>query len=255
MNTTTLDTIIRNVCAARGDISDSNYALVARFARMAISQIGLHLPTSNKAEMYVVPDSFIIPLPNIVQEITKVGVINENGHLVLLWENDHLRKWLKNNSSFTPEDCDCSAEAAQTIDLVSPDARIIQNFFFTPAEYGELYGYMPERFPYGSWRHNVQAGVLELSAGMLVNAGDNLVVEYVQAPGAELLHNIPIEAEMVLFYRTLSLLDTGTRPNVANYNHSQFMREWNHLKRFYNRRHPSEWAASFRQHTKGGPKW
>jgi hypothetical protein len=255
MNTTTLDNIIRNICAVRGDMPAANYAQVARIARMAVSQIGLHLPQASKAEVFTVPDNYLLPLPNTVKEITKVGVINSEGYLVLLWENDHLRKWLAANNTFTPEDCDCDEVAAQTIDSVGADVRLINNFYYTPVEYGELYGYMPDRYPYGSWRHNIEAGVLELAGGMLVTAGDKLVVEYIQAAGADLLHNIPIEAEMVIFYKTLTILDTSQRPNVANYNHSQFMREWNHLKRFYNRRHPSEWAASFRQHTKAGPKW
>lgn len=254
MNTITLDTIIRNACAAGGDVSANHYGTVARFARMAISQLGLYLPQSTKAELFTVPENYLLPLPASVVQVLRVGVIDSDGRVVLLWQNDRLRKWLDVNGKLTPEDCDCDTTTTQSIDAVNASPEIINNFFFTPVDYGELYGYMPDRYPWGSWRHDVATGTLELASGLIMAAGDTIVVEYVQAAGAELMHNIPIEAENVLFHKTISLWLSITKPSIAGFHFQQFRREWGQMKRFMNRRSPEEWAASFQQYAKGGPK-
>lgn len=226
-----------------GDPDAATYPAVAKIVRATVSNLGLYLPNGLQSRIFTVPDSMVVPLTNDVLSVVKVGVISSDGKLMILWEDNTLRVAMKNEEAIVPEGCETDTVVQDTF-----CGLVIQS------DYGEAYGYYPERYPWGAWRYDQKNNTIELSSGLRVGPGDRVVVEYRTSPGAEAMANIPIDAEMSIIYKALSMLYAGTKPGLSQYNLTLFRREWGQLKRLHRERHPEEWAATLQQYIKGGVK-
>lgn len=242
----TLDKIIRDVCVANGDTDFSQYNRVMRSAGLAVEDVFFNLIPQIKSELLEVQSNLTLQMPDDCVLVTKVGVIDTEGRLLVLYEESDLRRRLANKQKEQAEDCDdTTTNVTASSDVIVADIPFYNcgAGMFTDVVYG--YTYDPGRV--GTYRYDKSAGIVELGSGEYIVIGSDVVVEY-KSNSSENLQMIPAEAQSVIMARTQFHLNMGLRPQVAELQFRQFEREYKQLKRVYLRKNPEEYIRAFTRH-------
>jgi len=233
MKFTSLDEIVRNLCAVQlNDPGNSQYLRAARAVRSAINEVNLTFLPNVKSELLDVDSSLVVPLPPDVISITKVGMLTRNGKIITLIQDPQLRvAQLNQYLADYNEYCECE-EPPPSITTLPPTAQayeIYHNCLWWGGFYGELYAAGNGMDHEGGWRHNIESGVLEMATGTLVQAGVKVLVEY-KSLGDDNYKMVPITAaetiEAFALYKLFS-----NKPNLSAFYMQEFRRHAAELKR------------------------
>lgn len=244
----TLDKIVRDVCVALGDTDFSQYARVMRSTGLAVEDVFRNLIPAIKSELFEIKSNLTVQMPVDCTMITKVGVIDDAGRLLVLYEDTDIRRQLKNKQDEIDANCDTDSIVPEEITVEIP---FYNCFFDTYCDV--LYGYTYDPGVAGTYRYDPTAGIVEFGSGIYIAAGNNVVIEY-KSNGAEMFQMIPAEAQSVIMARTHYNLNIGLRPQVAELQFQQFRREYAQLKRTYLRKNPEEYIRAFTRHYSPTPK-
>ena len=114
----TIDNVVRDICAVRGDLDASVlYTQVARMVKRVVEQLNLHLFPNLKSEYMVVSDQLTIDLnPDETEFVTKVGAATNNRLDVIPYSNAIINREQTQYVSNKFPPCECVRTANATVD-------------------------------------------------------------------------------------------------------------------------------------------
>lgn len=241
------DSMVRDICALGfQDDNATQYLRVMRAFRVVLEQLNLHLLPNFKSEWKTVSDALTIEMPSECLSINKVGWLCD-GRIALLGRDDSIRR------DIAPP-CSCGGGVSTVEDSCA--ACTFHNVVvgYGNLAYGEQYGVRTNLNPRGTFRYNRDKNRIEFGSEN-VSAGDSLLVEYKAAGVADIHAQIPSDAFMCIFHKTLSVMNANVRPGVADYNHQKFRMEWNMWKRTFMEWSVDDWANALRGESMAAPKY
>lgn len=243
----TLDYIVRDICIIQlQDSACTQYMRVARGVRQALIQVQMNFMPALKSVQVQVDENYICQLPSDVSIITKVGILRANGKMSILLENRMLRQVQQMIAADEPLYCECEVPPEDTA-IVPVDAEscnVFHNCTWGNGFYGELYAAHGGIDYDGSWRHNIEAGVLEMGAGYLIEPDVTVLVEY-KTLGSDTYQIIPIEAQGAIAAYAMYTLNLQREPGKAQFFMNEFRRLARVLKSRYVPARPLELLNSF----------
>ena len=232
MKYTTLDNIVRDICAVQlEDPANKQYLRVARAVKAGIDVVHMTYLPAIQTKLLDVADNLTVQLPPDLVSVIKVGLLTDDGKIVSLIQDPQLRRVEYNNFvSDGPLYCECEVPPPSA--TVVPDAAepsdIFHNCWWWNFFYGELYAAGNGMDHEGGWRYNSEYNVLEMATGTLVQAGVKVLVEY-KSMGDEGYTMIPaVASETIQQYALYKLFQNI--PGKANYHMQEFRRLGRELK-------------------------
>nr|DAL04231.1 MAG TPA: hypothetical protein [Crassvirales sp.] len=177
--------IAKQMCVLNGDTSFSHLARVMVAVGRATTDVYQEAIPSVKSEFVQIQGNLTAPIPNGGARILKVGILNNHGQIIHLYEDNRLRRHKKNFLDQRAENCEDDATDIENSIIDKP----IPKEYYDPGEwyhgcphnvgdYGELYGYRFDPASIGTWRANEVDGVIEFGTGPFVQEGRWIIVEF-----------------------------------------------------------------------------
>lgn len=228
-------TIAKKMCVLNGDTSFSHLSRVLVAVGQAVTDVYLNAIPAVRSEFVQIQSNLTAPIPQGSARILKVGVLNNYGQIIHLYEDNRLRRVSKNWLAQRAENCDDDAADIENSIITKPVPKEYQDpgdwyhgcgfgTAYNPGIYGELYGYRFDPATVGTWRSNLQAGVIEFGSGAFIAEGRWVIVEFKDMSEGRFA-TIPAEAEAAIMTRAAWWLN----PNQARI--MDFKREYNQYRR------------------------
>lgn len=229
----------KRVCVMHGDTSFQRLARVMVALGQACDDVGSNLIPHVRSEFVKVSSNLTAPIPNGAGKIIKVGMVNDHGQIVHLYENSLLRTNAYNKLVAKGENCsvDAADVAGSIITKAIPNDYYPGDYFhnctYGAGSYGELYGFRFDPASIGTWRVDEVAGRIEFGSGAFVQAGRYVLVEFKDMSSGRFA-TVPAEAFPVIEARTRYYLNPGS--NAGRVASMDFEREYRQLKRLWLRK-------------------
>lgn len=233
MRFTSLDEIVRDIISVQlGSEGTNQYLRVSRAVKAGINEVQLTFLPSIQSSLLEVGTNLIVNLPPDHITITKVGILTSDGKIVTLIQNSHLRRVEYDKLiNDIPEYCECEVPPPSAVDIpiTSEACNIFHNCLWWNSRYGELYAAGNGMDFEGGWRYNMDAGVIEMASGTLVQPGVKVLVEY-KSLDNEQYTMVPIVAKETIEAFAMYKLFLN-RPQLSAYYMQEFRRMAAELKR------------------------
>lgn len=226
--------IARDICVFEGDTSYSHIARVLRGVGRAVTDVQIHGLPSFRSEFVQIQDNLTAPIPDGAAMIVKVGVLNDHGQIIHLYQDDRLRRFKKNQLADKAEVCtdDLADITASIITKPVPKEHFAADWYHgcpcNVGNYGELYGYRFDPASIGSWRANEVDGCVEFGSGPYVQPGRWVIIEFKDMSQGRFAY-IPIEAVPPIMSRASWYLTAAGGAKEQHYRN--FQREFAQMKR------------------------
>lgn len=222
-----LDDIVFDAAVQIGDLDGSKLgARLTRLANMIVDDFGFHVfPRSNEQALQV-SDNLQAKIPDDCLQAKKAWKyvkVGTAGYVFPLGKGspvdvDPSKVATKPKNSFgcpIPEP-EVALNAQDDYYITFQRQQIHYNRYY----FGEIYDY-PHSMFFGYWDADYQQGVINFSAGDVIEPGDTVILKYA-ASGTDGCLAIPLEAAEVVRNRLLQLHWENTSPGKANYFYQQF---------------------------------
>lgn len=256
----TLDYIVRNICALKGDTQAEGYADVMRVAIQVLEEIYLLGVQVVRSEWLTIGDNLTVTLPQDLILVTKVGNLDSNGNLYLMGRDDRIRR-VAQFDQLNEVNCN-DPETINNIPLpvvtgadVTAPAFVFFNVNRNGENIGEAYGRRNLQHLSGTWRYNRELNVLELGTGYNLYPGEQVLVEYKSTMGDGVHSLIPLEWETAIQYRVFQHQTAYRDPAASERHHRQFVREFSKTKRILQNMTLDQWQSAIEEAQMGAPKW
>lgn len=226
--------IAKSICVAYGDTNYSRIARVLASVGRAADDVLSNAIPHIKSEFIRIQDNLTAPLPCGAANVIKVGVVNNYGQIIHLYEDSRLRRGQYNTLLKKAENCDADTSDIEDSIITLPvsgeyyPGDYFHNCSHSVGNYGELYGYRFDPATIGTWRSVADQGYIEFGSGAFIEPGRFVLVEYKDA-SENRLSFIPHEAYAVIEARTRYYLSAGT--NMQRIAIQDFKREYVQFKR------------------------
>lgn len=214
-------TLAKRICVFNGDTSFSHLARVLAAVGQAATEVYENAIPSVRSEFVQIQANLTAPLPMGAANVLKVGVLNDHGQIIHLYEDKRLRRVQKNYLEQRAENCDGDATDIENSIITKPVPKeyLIGDWFHGcdhhAGNYGELYGYRFDPASIGTWRANESEGVIEFGSGPLIHEGRWLIVEF-KDMGEGRFSSIPSEASAAIMTRARWWLSGGGNAGVGH---------------------------------------
>lgn len=234
MKLETIDTIVRDICALRGDTDASMlYTQVARATKRTVEQLNLHLFPNIVSKPMTVSEKLTIELnPKEVEFVTKIGC-EVNGRLdVLPYAENIVNEDQLNYIQNRMEPCECTREEdEEPTDENTCFFCTFHNYHHRNNYYGEYYGYSERSSEKGAWKYDMKTNTIILDSGQYVQSGSTLIVEYKPCLQQENYMMVPAKYWPIIFQRVTQWLEQGQNIAAADFAKREFLTEYDEIKR------------------------
>lgn len=226
--------IAKRICVMQGDINYTRIARVLTAVGSAADDVYQHGIPQIKSEFVRISDNLTAPLPCGAAKVLKVGILNNYGQIIHLYEDGRLRRGKYNQLLKKAQSCEAdAADIANSIITEPVGAQYTPWDYFHncsnwAGHYGEMYGYRFDPATIGTWRAVEHQGIIEFGTGAFVSAGRWVIIEY-KDTGDGRLACIPQAAFAAIEARTRYYLGAGAAGGrIGN---QDFQREYRQFKR------------------------
>jgi len=240
---TTIDAITANICVQLGDDNMRSYPRVIRAVKQAVDDVFNNLLPIVKTEVFEVPQNLVITLPKSAGIVTKVGAIDQNGKIILLYHDSNIRREVYNEIK------DCEPESIAQ----NPEPIAFYNVWYLGNYYGELYCTTNDPMRAGTYRYDLESGTVELGSNGFVKIGDDIIIEYKDSSD-DRYKRIPQEAAACINARSLYHYNLATNPRMAQSMFQMFNIEYKRLKSLYVRKTLEDFIRPFLRGQQSGVK-
>lgn len=238
-------TIAKRMCVLNGDTSFSHLARVLVAVGQATTDVYQEAIPQIRSEFVQIQANLTAPIPNGGARVLKVGILNNHGQIIHLYEDNRLRRSKKNWLDQRAENCEDDAADIEDSIITKPIPKEYSSPWdwyhgcglqtsSTPGMYGELYGYRFDPASIGTWRANEIDGVIEFGTGPFVQEGRWVIVEFKDMSEGRFA-TIPSEATAAIMTRAAWWLN----PNQGRM--QDFKREYMQYRRNMLRLDPLEY--------------
>ena len=244
MQYSSLDTIVREICAIKGDPAATDYIRVARVVRRVVQQLNIHLMPNVESKFYTIGDNLTISLSGDQEDVTKVGIVINKCLVNLNYASELIHPDLTAVQEDTTSSCTCNNIADLTnnqTEAVEPIATnhcsrcTFHNYYYhSNGSYGEYYGYKSDRKDLGSSKYDVANNDIIFNSGAYIKAGSKVLVETKPVMSNSKLDLIPDIYFMTIFQRTMQIINQGDgQIYAASMAKNEFIAENDMVKRHY----------------------
>lgn len=246
----TLTSLANDLCVLHlGDAAGNKMGVALRALRATMDELNMSVAPNIVSQLFEIGSDYTIQMPASCMQITKVGVLCDNGGKVrFMGRVDDIRRGIE------PVCCLCE-DATATSSAVTCNACAVYGVPFSISSKGELYGYRPPEFPNGTFRYNRAENRIEFGSGYDVFDGSSVLVEYLSSLGGNEYDMIPSELGNAFMFHAAHTINMSARPGVANNYMNEFKRSFNTYKSIQVNYDADDLVAALRGQSMSAPKF
>lgn len=243
--------IAQSICTLNGDTNFSRIGRVLTAVGRAAYDVYKGVIPQVKSTFVRIQDNLTAPLPCGAVDVVKVGVVNNHGQIIHLYEEKLLRRGLYNSLLKKAANCDTTAEAIQNSIITQNKAQdyypgdYFHNCVNNTGNFGEMYGWRFDPGTIGTWRAVPEQGYIEFGSGAFIASGRYIIIEYKDSSDSRLAF-LPHEAFGAIEARTRYYLNAGTSAGMVA--SRDFQREYGQLKRMLLRKDVLDYLRAIGDH-------
>ncbi len=214
--------LVREICVLHlDDPSMTQQERVVYAVSAAMRDMNWLASVHVKTVEFDIPDSLILKMPADCLDVLKVGIVNCQGVMLTMLENQAIRRVDTGCSCTQTQACDAHSFHNYSGNLPTP--------FWN--QWSELYGLHQQQNFLGYYRWNAQARRIEFASGGIVESGAKLLVEYQTTATAATFAAIPQQYYTLLKFMALRQMFATQDPNRAEYAKRMVQQEIQNIKR------------------------
>lgn len=242
MKVDTIDNIVRDICAMRGDAQAKNYIPVMRATRRVIEQLSIHVFPDFQNQEYTLPANLLLPLSDTQDIPIMVGCLVKGKELITIPYDPSLYQGTELLTTNIPE---CSCEKAK-VNTSNKGYCLYHGYGDYHYLYGEAYWYQNDIKDRGSWKYDIQKNIIIFNSGHYIQSGTKVVVRFKPIAGREAFQQVPTMYFGAIFQRVNQWMEQGQNVSAANFAKQEFLAEMNMIDDITFRESPEQLADAIR---------